>query len=82
MATWGAAKRHPKLPCQRTLAHSTAPGWRRPREGSEGPPWRGAGLPLGRLGHRKAARVTTYTEFLRLGRLARTGRGDYGRAPT
>eukprot|EP00969_Alexandrium_andersonii_P226089 9984321-Alexandrium_andersonii.AAC.1 len=52
IATLGAAKRRQKLPRQSALAHSAAPVRRQPREDSEGPLWRGAGLPLGRLGHR------------------------------
>eukprot|EP00969_Alexandrium_andersonii_P015826 692541-Alexandrium_andersonii.AAC.1 len=39
--------------------HSTAPVGRRSREGSERPLWRGAGLPLGRFGHRQAAGAPT-----------------------
>eukprot|EP00969_Alexandrium_andersonii_P248844 10997309-Alexandrium_andersonii.AAC.1 len=45
-ATLGAAKRRPKLPCQSALAHSTAPV-ERLGEGSEGPLWKGLGVPPG-----------------------------------
>eukprot|EP00969_Alexandrium_andersonii_P272876 12061628-Alexandrium_andersonii.AAC.1 len=59
MATSGAASRRPKLPCQSALAHSAAPIWGRPGEGSEGPLWSGVGLLLGRFGHRQAAGAQT-----------------------
>eukprot|EP00969_Alexandrium_andersonii_P282943 12507818-Alexandrium_andersonii.AAC.1 len=36
----------PKLPCESIFAHTTAPVGRRPREGSEGPLWRGLASPL------------------------------------
>eukprot|EP00969_Alexandrium_andersonii_P076742 3383507-Alexandrium_andersonii.AAC.1 len=45
-----------ELLCESIFAHSTALVGRRPREGSEGPPWEGVGLPPGRLGHRRSAR--------------------------
>eukprot|EP00969_Alexandrium_andersonii_P355880 15445396-Alexandrium_andersonii.AAC.1 len=53
----------PELLCESIFAPSTAPVGRRPPEGSEGPLWRGVGLPLGRLGHSRAARVTTYIDL-------------------
>eukprot|EP00969_Alexandrium_andersonii_P362505 15459871-Alexandrium_andersonii.AAC.1 len=37
----------------RALAHSIAPVGRRALEGSEGPLWKGAGLPAGHLGQRQ-----------------------------
>eukprot|EP00969_Alexandrium_andersonii_P088712 3914250-Alexandrium_andersonii.AAC.1 len=46
-ATRGAASRRPMLPCESIIAHGTEPLDRWPREASEGPLWRGAGLPLG-----------------------------------
>eukprot|EP00969_Alexandrium_andersonii_P176801 7817633-Alexandrium_andersonii.AAC.1 len=57
------------LLCKSIFAHSMVPIGRRPREGIEGPLLRGAGLLLGPLGHRQAARVTTSPELLRLSRL-------------
>eukprot|EP00969_Alexandrium_andersonii_P348051 15389657-Alexandrium_andersonii.AAC.1 len=59
----------PTLQCESIFAHSAAPAGRCPREGSEGPLWRGARLPPGRLGPRQAARVTTYPESLRISQL-------------
>eukprot|EP00969_Alexandrium_andersonii_P315368 13932941-Alexandrium_andersonii.AAC.1 len=35
LATWGAAKRRPRLHCQSALAHSEAPIGRQPRDGPE-----------------------------------------------
>eukprot|EP00969_Alexandrium_andersonii_P320570 14163538-Alexandrium_andersonii.AAC.1 len=58
MATLGAAERRaaPKV----ALPKRSRPKYAAPREGSEAPPWRGAGLRLGRLGQRRAAQVTTH----------------------
>eukprot|EP00969_Alexandrium_andersonii_P369113 15474397-Alexandrium_andersonii.AAC.1 len=49
---WAPLRGAPKLLRKSIFAHSVAAVGRRPREGSEGPLWRGACLPLGRLGHR------------------------------
>eukprot|EP00969_Alexandrium_andersonii_P252046 11139924-Alexandrium_andersonii.AAC.1 len=67
-ATLDAASRRPMLLCDSNFALSTASVRRQPREGSEGPVWRGVVPHMGRLGDRSAARVATYPELERLGR--------------